>query len=221
MGLTCYNNPKMRVLIFGDSITQGFFDTKGGWVNRLAIKYQEATLKSLIGDWHEIFNLGVSGHTVQDVIDRVENETKARRWRDDPIAIVVAIGINDSQLISNKVLTEEYKFQEQYEKLVDLVVRISDQSLFVGLSAVDEKLTNPWEFSTGKEQFLNNRINLFEDCIKQVCEQKNVRFLPIHDMFIGQLDGKQSLLADGLHPDEAGHALLYEMIAPEIAKLLG
>lgn len=210
----------MRVLIFGDSITQGLFDTKGGWVNRLAVKYQEAALKNLAGDWHEIFNLGVSGDTVQDVIDRVENETKARIWENNPIAIVVAVGINDSRLISNRVFTEEYKFQEQCEKLVDIVTRISDQSLFVGLSAVDEKLTNPWEFSTGKEQFLNNRINLFEDCIKQVCEQKNVRFVPIHDMFIGQLGGNHALLSDGLHPDEAGHALLYEMIAPEIKKLL-
>lgn len=31
----------MRVLVFGDSITQGFWDTEGGWVERLRKYYDQ------------------------------------------------------------------------------------------------------------------------------------------------------------------------------------
>ncbi|MBA2279542.1 hypothetical protein H0V99_03850 [Candidatus Saccharibacteria bacterium] len=209
----------MRILIFGDSITQGYFDSHGGWVSRLANDCHQKALKNLSADWQEVFNLGISGNTLNDILGRIKIETKARRLDDDMTIIVVAIGINDSVLINNKVYSEVYKFEEGYEKLVDTVLKLSDKCLFVGLSAVDEELTNPYPSSTTGKQYLNNRINLFEDCIKQVCERKSVPFVPIHDMFIGQLDGKQALLSDGLHPDNAGHSLMYEIIVPEIEKL--
>ncbi len=210
----------MRILIFGDSITQGFFDSRGGWANRIARDYNKKILENLNGDWVEVFNLGVSGDTVQDILDRIEDETEARRWREDKVAIVVSVGINDALLKENIADSDEYAFQEKYEKLIDIVTKISDAFLFVGLSAVDEKLTNPYDASTTGKQYLNNRINLFEDCIKQASILRKVPFVPVHDMFIGQLDGKQSLLADGLHPDEAGHSLLYEIIAPEIMAVI-
>lgn len=203
----------MRILIFGDSITQGFFDSRGGWANRLANSYHEKKLKDPKVEWPTVFNLGVVGDFVQNVLDRVKNETKARRFMDEKVIIVIAVGINDSMLIDNRAVSDIYSFQEKYEKLIDTVTKLSDKYLFLGLSAVDERLTGS---NTGGEQYLNNRINLFEDCIKQSCERKSVPFAPVHDMFIGQLDSNHSLLADGLHPDEAGHSLLYEIIAPEI-----
>ena len=210
----------MRILIFGDSIAQGHSDSSGGWANRAANVCHTRTLKDKDAMFVEVFNLGISGDTVQNIIDRIEDETEVRR-SNDKIYIVVAAGINDSLLIENRVAIDEYKFQEQYEKLVKTVTSISDGCLFVGLTAVDENLTNPLAASKTGKQYLNNRINLFEDCIKQVCNEKNVAFVPVHDMFIGQLNGRQSLLADGLHPDNAGHALLFEIIFPEIKTLCG
>jgi lysophospholipase L1-like esterase len=210
----------MRVLIFGDSIAQGFFDSKGGWANRIANDYHQKVLDSLNGDLPEVFNLGVSGDDIENLLDRIEDESEARRWKNGQLLIVVAIGINDSILKENRAVKDEYKFQEQYEKLVDIVQDFSEHCLFVGLSAVDENLTDPIASSTTGKQFLNNRINLFEDCIKQVCEQKNVPFVPVHDMFIGQLEAGESLLSDGLHPNEAGHQLIVEIVKPYLEKLL-
>ena len=210
----------MRVLVFGDSIAQGHSDTHGGWVNRVASMCHSKSLDNKDTPDIEVFNLGVSGDTVQNILNRIEDETDVRR-SNDKTYIVFAAGINDSVLVENHVAMDVYKFQEQLEKLVDLVTTISDGCLFVGLTAVDENLTNPLETSETGKQYLNNRINLFEDCIKQVCEQKDVPFVPVHDMFIGQLQGSQSLLADGLQPNNAGHALLYEIIYPEIKTLCG
>ncbi len=213
----------MRILIFGDSITQGFFDSQGGWATRIARNYHQTALKNLKGDWPGVFNLGVSADMVEDVLSRLENETKSRYYKgnvEEKIIVIVAIGLNDSVLTDNKALQDEYKFQEEYEKLVDKVNFVADKCLFVGLTAVDEKLTNPFPGSSLGRQYLNNRINLFEDVIKQVCMVKDVPFVRVHDAFIAALGQGKHLLSDGLHPNDAGHELLYNMIEPHVRKLL-
>jgi lysophospholipase L1-like esterase len=55
----CYNW-RMRILVFGDSITQGFGDTEGGWVERLRHDYDVETIKDLRANtnYPTIFNLG-------------------------------------------------------------------------------------------------------------------------------------------------------------------
>ena len=116
----------MRILIFGDSIAQGFFDSRGGWVGRLTNEYFQKAIREPEADTVTVFNLGVSADYVQNIIDRIKDETKARQRENEQILIVVSIGINDAQLKDNKVYSDEYKFQEKYEKLVDMVTKISD-----------------------------------------------------------------------------------------------
>lgn len=213
----------MRILVFGDSITQGFFDSQGGWVARLANKYHQSALKNLKADWPAVFNLGISADDVKDVLDRIENETKARYYKDnieEEIIVVVAVGINDSLLIDNKAFKDVYDFQETYEKLIDKASNVADKVLFMGLTAVDEKHTNPYPGSNQGKQYLNNRINLFEDCIKQACNLKDVPFVRVHDEYIAALENGQTLLSDGLHPNDVGHQFVLDIIEPHIEKLL-
>src|SRR3989344_3552583 len=91
------------ILVFGDSITYGAWDTNGGWVQRLRTyldKKQLADPKL----YYELYNLGVSGDTSTDLLERFEAETKQRIKRmsaKEEIIIIVAIGTNDS-IINNK-----------------------------------------------------------------------------------------------------------------------
>jgi lysophospholipase L1-like esterase len=49
----------VRVLVFGDSIAQGFWDSEGGWVERLRKHYNSLALEDLKSNQQpEIFNLG-------------------------------------------------------------------------------------------------------------------------------------------------------------------
>ena len=88
----------MRVLIFGDSITQGFWDTDGGWVQRIRKAYDEETIKA---DYElpTIFNMGISGDSSGDIVEQFEAETKAR-YNDDGIGFVFAVGVNDLRIKS-------------------------------------------------------------------------------------------------------------------------
>lgn len=197
----------MRILFFGDSITQGFYDREGGWVQRLARGYHGV----------EVFNLGVSGDTAESLLARLENEAKARRWRDDdPLVVVICVGINDARLQDNRAIVDVYEFQKTIENLLDKALKVADTVMCVGLSAVDESRTNPWPQSSTGAQWSNIRINSFEDTVKQSAHRRDVPFIPIHDRFLGQLESGAELLADGLHPNEAGHQLITELVKPAL-----
>jgi lysophospholipase L1-like esterase len=93
----------MRVLIFGDSITQGFWDTEGGWVSRLRKYYNELQVQALHKrDDPVIFSLGVSADMSDDILKRVEAETKVRTRHNDLPAVVVQVGTNDSSTEDGK-----------------------------------------------------------------------------------------------------------------------
>jgi lysophospholipase L1-like esterase len=69
-------------------------------------------------------------------------------------------------------------------------------------------------------QWKNNRINLFEDAIRQSAIRHDVAFIGLHDTFLAKLDDGEALLADGLHPNDAGHAWLYAEVYKALADSL-
>ncbi len=92
----------MRILVFGDSITQGFWDTEGGWVGHISRYYIEQTIKTQNYNIPTIFNLGVSGDTSNEVLARFENEVKARLWPGEEIVIIISTGVNDCYIKAGK-----------------------------------------------------------------------------------------------------------------------
>ena len=68
-----------RILVFGYSIAQGYWDIEGGWVQRLRRYLDKKALESkdLLPSW-SIFNLGISGETIDHLLDRFDSEVKAR-----------------------------------------------------------------------------------------------------------------------------------------------
>lgn len=201
----------MRIYIFGDSIAQGYFDSRGGWANRITIYYQLEALKNLSSEWVEVFNLGISGDTTEGVLRRLRPEVEARRLSEAEECIVLAVGINDAILRDNRVLMEVYDFQNAYDALIDEALKLCPRVICVGLTAVNETQTDPWIYSTSGKQWKNNHINLFEDTIKQSAELKEVAFVPLHDGFMRKA-ARKPMLADGLHPNANGHAFIAKEI---------
>lgn len=213
----------MRVLVFGDSIAHGFYDSRGGWVQRFASEAHMKTLESLNtgGSYSvEVHNLGVSGDTAEGVLHRMESEVESRRLYDETDVIVIAIGTNDAVLKQNVAQNDEYEFQQTLEEAIDTAKNLTDKVLCIGLPAVDELQSDPWKFSRTGWQYKNNRLDLFEDTVKQSAERKDVTFVPVFDQFKAQLDVGHDLLADGLHPNDAGHELIYQIVKPKLEELL-
>src|SRR5271157_5203514 len=103
----------MQILVFGDSITYGACDSEGGWVQRLR-KFLDG--KNLINTevYYSVYNLGVWGNAIEDLLKRLEFETKQRIEENEEVMFVFAIGVNDSNFIYSKTTfkTPSGKFQK-------------------------------------------------------------------------------------------------------------
>jgi acyl-CoA thioesterase I len=210
----------MRILIFGDSIAQGFFDGQGGWAERLRRDYDRRALENLAEhDWDELFNLGVSGDTVASLINRLEPESIARRWHKNPQALVIAIGINDTMYTAHHKASNVEQFGDEVKKLLSIAGELSQHVLFVGMTPVNDAQCNPWQYSETGKSYRSARIWEFEQELRRVCAEQAVPCVEIFEAFTKE-SKNQELLADGLHPNDKGHELIYKLVAPELEKLL-
>lgn len=187
----------MSICIFGDSIVWGAKDYEnGGWVTLLKNYFKEKDLSN-------VYNLGISGDTTDDLLKRFENECKAR----NPEIIVFAIGMNDSQYINSKdnPRISLDKFKENLNKLLNQSRKFTKKIVFIGLTAVDESKVMPKPWSPEK-YYDNENINKYNSKIKKFCQDNNVLFLDINDLLSNED------LDDGLHPDSKGHEKIFNKV---------
>lgn len=112
----------MRILFFGDSITQGFWDTDGGWVARIRKCYDKISVKDLDNNLQpEVFNLGISGNTTRDLKTRIKSETIVRTYKSSLPVIVIAIGSNDCLIEDGKQWVSIEEYRSNLLKIVDCV----------------------------------------------------------------------------------------------------
>ncbi len=111
---------EMRVLVFGDSVVLGTWDSLGGWVDRLKQHYHKRYIESGGEEKVQIYNLGIGGEGSQKLLFRIENEIQARwddRW---PTAIVIATGTNDSRLLHGTTLqATEDQFRKNLRDILE------------------------------------------------------------------------------------------------------
>jgi lysophospholipase L1-like esterase len=198
-----------RILVFGDSITYGAWDLKGGWVQRLREFLDEKNLSDLDNADFSVYNLGISGDTTEDLLERFEFEAEKRMKEDDEMIFIFAIGINDSQFIHslNSPKISVVKFQDNFQKFINFAQKFSQKIIFVGLTSVDEAKTIPWDID---KSYKNEHIKRYNQIIKQICEENKIHFIKLFDKF-SKINYKK-LLKDGLHPNSEGHQKIFEIV---------
>jgi lysophospholipase L1-like esterase len=90
--------------------------------------------------------------------------------------------------------------------------------MFVGNPACDEVKTTPvfW----GDFNYTNKELQRSEQTIEQIANKHSLPFVPFFKAFKAKLDEGKDLLADGLHPNDGGHELIFKLVQPELDKLL-
>lgn len=206
----------MRILIFGDSIVYGAWDTEGGWANRLRKFYDEQKLSGKDEDPPTIFNMGVSGDSTNELVKRFTPEVEARN-RYGNMAIVISIGTNDSRTKAGKEFSNTEQYVQNLEKLLNKARQFTDKILFVGFPSCDESRSNPvaWR-DTG---YTNERLGAFEQELVKFCHKQGVPIVKVFETF-KEHDQKESLIFDGVHPNDTGHELIFNLVKPELEKLL-
>ncbi|MCW1908385.1 MAG: GDSL-type esterase/lipase family protein [Candidatus Saccharibacteria bacterium] len=213
----------MRVLVFGDSITQGYWDTEGGWVERIRKFHDSKQVTNLEGlDEPTIFNFGISADNSNDILNRIEPETISRTRHDNLPIVIIQIGVNDSSIDrlpgDESVSLPIEKYEQNLKAIINKIKTLSSKIIFIGLSACNETRTTP--VSWGDFYYTNEAIKKYENKMKDIAAECNCEFIPVFDAFIQELDKEKDLLLDGLHPNNEGHAFMYKVIMKELARLL-
>ena len=205
-----------QVLIFGDSITYGAWDKEGGWVNRLRKFLDEKNLTDP-NFYYSCYNLGISGDTSKDLIERFEFETRQRLEDDEETIIIFAVGVNDSQFIysESRHMVSKGGFKRNIQKLISLARKYSSKIIFIGLTPVDETKTVPQPWDANKS-YTNRYVKEYDSIIGKVCKENKVYFVEIFEKLKGT--DYQKLLEDGLHPNSEGHQKMFEIVEDFLIK---
>ncbi|MBI1970545.1 hypothetical protein HYS47_02260 [Candidatus Woesearchaeota archaeon] len=180
------------ICVFGDSIAWGAFDREaGGWADRLKT--------ALLPKGHQVYNLSICGNTTEDVLRRMPAECIARH----PDIVILAIGINDSQLMIQGTLNAPRSGTEAFRNNMRTLLiqgkRYAKRVIIVGITQVDESRVKvlPWAPEKG---YSNQRIQEFNTVSEELCKGLSIPFVALFKHIgMGDLDD------DGIHLNSTGH----------------
>lgn len=208
----------MRVLVFGDSITQGIQDTeKGGWSNRLNAYLMSKNEKEDWKNGYQVFDLGVSGDCTNRLLARFDAEAGTRAGGgEEECVIIFAIGVNDTQryVTDNHIKTPLERFNENLETLHINAGQYADKIVFLGILPIREEIVQPMPWADDRGHYVKD-VRAYDAAIEQFCDDKNCLFIPMQDMFNGEL---AKYLPDGIHPNAEGHRLIFERVKSSLEK---
>ncbi|MCH8519510.1 MAG: GDSL-type esterase/lipase family protein [Nanoarchaeota archaeon] len=189
-----------RIIIFGDSITWGSSDLKGGWVHRLKIDLESKKEISF-----SVYNCGISGDNTQNLLKRFEIENQARFYKgNDEHIVIFAIGINDAQDTSTKfnlgIPLEEFK--QNIKLLIKQAQKLSNRIILIGLTPVNENKTTPY-YEFEDMYIYQKNAELYNSALEEIAQGHNLEFVSMFNVL------HKDDLEDGLHPNSKGHEKMY------------
>ena len=201
----------MHIIIFGDSIGQGFFDTEhNGWASHLSVYLQQKTLDSQFDIYYSVFNQSISGENTTEIYERLKNEITPRLSSSKKNVILFAGGINDAKRLqpSNDLYVPLEKTKQNVQKFIHDAKKLVDEVVFVGSVRVDEALTTNYV----NDSFENSDIEMYDQVVAESAREHGLVYVPLSDLI------QHEHLADGLHPNAEGHRLIYERVKSELEK---
>lgn len=186
-----YVKPKVIVFI-GDSITEGA-DFKDAFENTI------------------VLNKGISGDVTYDIIDRLRDDV----YDFMPDKVFLLIGIND---IGNNIDNEQ--IIENIDKIIsDLKnncpnTKIYLQSIYPVNNTSDKKIDKKFfKYRNNKDVIDINKK------IKDMADDKNITYIDIYSYLLDENDNlKLSYTKEGLHLNEDGYEVVYEILEDYIYK---
>jgi lysophospholipase L1-like esterase len=190
-----------KILVFGDSIAYGKWDSNGGWVALLR-NHIDATYNIDKPGNSQVFNLGIPGEVLPRLAERFETELKMRIFPDEKNLVIIACGINDS--CPNNWMTEKQtdmeEFKAAYEKIIKTARAHSCEIVSIGLTPVNAEKSKGLLFS-------NEEVKKYDHIIYDICEENKVPMLQLFDE-LAEKDFAE-LLVDAVHPNDQGHEMLF------------
>lgn len=192
------------ILFTGDSITDSgrvrdnAMHLGGGYVSFIAARLQALLASPEL----KIYNRGIGGNRVRDLVGRVESDLLALK----PSVVSILIGINDvwRRYDAAKDATDAKAFEKDYRILLE---KIRD-NLEARVILLEPFLLHVPDDRYAWREDLNPKI----DVVRKLAVEFDAELLPLDGLFAQE--AAQAPAAywanDGVHPTAAGHALIAE-----------
>ena len=185
-----------RIIFFGDSLTNLAGEEKPKeHVTKGYIRIVREALHEKHKDKHiEVDWIATGGHTVPDLLKRVDRDVIAKK----PTIVVIQIGCNDARRIPKET------FQTSLDELIDRLQK-------AGIQVVQCSLTSVGEKHDGTNQD-DPKLEEFAAVQREVAKAKKVPLVDLRKAFVAywkknNLENKPSgvLTYDGNHFNQKGH----------------
>lgn len=187
------------VLVLGDSIAAAYGATSAP----TAYPAQIAVALKPLGLNATIVPAGVSGDTTYDMLARLP----ALLTANNPGVVTIQASINDARL--DRSVTSQ-QTADNVRQMVALVRKRGAEAFVIGAAPID-----PVWFNNAASYSILSAIKAVttNSLVKQLCAELGVPYIDIFSEMLGRV----GVLADGIHPNNAGHAVWARAVAAAIA----
>jgi len=209
------------IVMFGDSTTA---ERQGAVEQVYALRVQEA-LKAA-GTPLSVCNAGVRGNTTKNALARLAKDVLAHK----PRVVVIQFGINAAAMDVWKTppaTTPRVPLAEYEENLRSIIATLRQQKVKPILMT-----TNPTRWTPklrelyGKPPYRPEEADGFDspvlaqynEAVRRLSKELAGPLVEVHEAFVRRNPDK--LLLDGMHPNDAGHQLVAELLVPVIREQL-
>ena len=197
----------VRILFFGDSITQMGQELEDGYVNLLG--------RALAGDNIEVIGAGIGSERIMNLEERFD----AGVLRKNPNVVVIFIGINDIYYAQNHLDWAMGRYVEGMTRMIATMKNRNILPVIVIPSVIGEKKAG--------DNVLDKELDRLGTRATELGKKHNIPVINVLKAFREHLaknnpDNAHAgiLTLDGIHLNKAGNALVAAVMEPELRALL-
>ncbi|HEY8733953.1 MAG TPA: GDSL-type esterase/lipase family protein [Puia sp.] len=199
---------KLKVVFFGDSITEAAVKPKG------FITIDDSLLNSAGRQDYELIGAGVSGNKVYDLYLRMEDDVVSK----SPDIVIIWVGVNDVWHKKMGTGTDADKFEKFYLAMVKRFKAANIKVIVCTPASIGEKYDN------SNEQ--DGDLNKYSNIIRKISSEQQLTLVDMREAFEtyektnnhNNLE-KGILTADGVHLNDEGNKFVAKLMAEGIRKV--
>ncbi len=208
------------IVMFGDSTTA----PRPGAVEKVYAQRVAEALQGVASSL-TIHNAGVGGNTTADALARMDRDVLAHQ----PRFVVVQFGINDSAIDvwknppAQEPRISPKEFEDNLRKIIartrtagaDPILMTANPLCWT--AKLKERYGKPPYDVSRSDGFESPALVPYNEIIRNLAAELRVPLVDIHKQF--QQRDTDKLLLDGMHPSDAGHEVIAQLLVPVIREL--
>lgn len=194
---------KNNYIIIGDSITYGIGDYEtNGWASLLKNKLLNDDDTKICNNY--VHQIGFPGATSKNILEKMENIIKAFYSDEAKNKIIIAIGVNDTQIYEGKPKISIDEYKNNIKEIISIINKYNCEAIFLGLTRI-EVVNEPFLWKPNK-YYDNQNISIYNTELEIICRDNNIKYISMKDVL------NDNDFIDGLHPNHNGHKKIFERI---------